>query len=149
MATAYLKIKALEIGKEYAKKVLADTRMPLDELMKTWELLYSAFADGYINGYDAKTEGTTGNSQVLTNEILDKNGFVGDTRSAFAYNKGGVDLINLHAEVGEISIYDEKWHDTSGYICRSVNVPSLMDVQTLKQAFHLCGLHELANEFQS
>lgn len=58
MATADLKIKALEIGKEYAEKVLAGTRMPLDELMKTRELLYSAFADGYINGYDAKAEET-------------------------------------------------------------------------------------------
>lgn len=84
----------------------------------------------------------------LTEAILDKNGFVGDTRSAYAYNKGGVYLINLHAEIGEMQIYDEKGHDTSGYVCRSVNVPSLMNVHELQQAFRLCGLHELAEGFQ-
>ena len=56
MITADLKIKALEIGKEYAEKVLAGTHMSLAEHMKTREILYSAFADGYINGYDDKAK---------------------------------------------------------------------------------------------
>lgn len=149
MAKQEIIIKAKQIGDAYAEKMLEGRFLSKSERAGLLAVISGAFADGYINGYDAKAEDTTGNSPVLTNEILDKNGFVGDTRSAFAYNKGGVYLINLHAEVGEISIYDEKGHDTSGYICRSVNVPSLMDVQTLKQAFRLCGLHELANEFQA
>lgn len=58
MATADLKIKALEIGKEYAEKVLAGTHMSLAEHMTIRQILYSAFADGYINGYDDKAKET-------------------------------------------------------------------------------------------
>lgn len=85
----------------------------------------------------------------LTEEILDKIGFIGDTRFAYGYNKGGVYLITIRAEVGEIEIADEKGHEQTGYVCRSVKIPSLNCVHELQHALRLCGLIDFADTLKT
>ena len=58
MAKQEIIIKAKQIGDAYAEKMLEGRFLSKSERAGLFAVISGAFADGYINGYDAKAEKT-------------------------------------------------------------------------------------------
>lgn len=56
MAKEEIIIKAKQIGDAYADKLLEDKIFSATERASLHKIISGSFADGYINGYDAKSE---------------------------------------------------------------------------------------------